>query len=68
MPKRTRYYLTTSGFAEGVDLAIHAPDRSVIANVMGLAMFGDTGGIDQAKANAQLIVDALNAYAKRGRP
>ncbi len=68
MTKRKSYYLTTSGFAEGISIAIRSPDRRVIASVMGLAIWGETGGIDQAKTDAQLIVDALNAYAKGGRP
>jgi hypothetical protein len=68
MPKCTRYHLTTSGFAEGISIAICSPNGSLIASVMGLAVFGDVGGIDQAKADAQLIVDALNAYTLGDRP
>jgi hypothetical protein len=64
MRTRKRYYSTTSGHAAGIDIAIRSPDRSVIANVLGLAQFDDGSGIEKAKANAQLIVDALNAYAK----
>jgi len=68
MKPRKRYYATTSGHAEGIDIAIRSPDRSVIANVLGLALFDDGSGIEKAKADARLIVDALNAYAKRRKP
>ena len=68
MKPRKRYSTTTSGHAAGIEIAIRSPDRSVIANVLGLALFDDGSGIGKAKANAQLIVDALNAYAKQGRP
>ena len=65
MPKRTRYYLTTTGNAVGVDFIIRTPDRRVICSIMGLSLYDDGSGIDQAKADAGLIVDALNAYRKQ---
>ena len=68
MRTRKRYYHTIGGNASGVEISIRTPDRQVIASVMGLGLYDDGSGIEQAKANAQLIVDALNAYAKRGRP
>ena len=68
MPKRKSYYLTTSGNAVGVDFIIRAPDRRVICSIMGLSLYDDGSGIEEAKAKARLIVDALNAYAKAGRP
>jgi hypothetical protein len=65
MRTRKRYYATTSGHAAGIDIAIRSPDRSLMANILGLALFDDGSGIEKAKADAKLIVDALNAYAKR---
>ncbi len=65
MKPRRRYYRTISGHAAGIDIEIRSPDRGVIATVFGLTLFDDGSGIEKAKADAELIVDALNAYAKR---
>jgi hypothetical protein len=68
MRTRKRYYTTTSGYDAGIDIRIRQPDGGVLANVFGISLYDDGSGIEQAKANAGLIVAALNAYAKRGRP
>lgn len=67
MKQRKRYYATTTGHAAGIDIAIRSPDRRVIGTVIGLSVFDDGGGIEQAKADAGMIVAALNAYARQQR-
>jgi len=61
MRTRKRYYATTSAHAAGIDIAIRSPDGGTLANVLGLALFDDGTGIEKAKADAKLIVEALNA-------
>ncbi len=68
MKPRKRYHATTSTHAAGFDIAIRRPDRGVICNILALSLFDDGSGVAAAKADAKLIVEALNAYAKRGQP
>jgi len=60
MKPHKRYYTTTHGHAAGIDIAIRTPDSRVICTVHGLSMFDDGSGIEQAKADAGMIVEALN--------
>jgi hypothetical protein len=67
MRLRKRYYSITTDHAAGVDISIRSPDGRVIGNVMGLALFDDGTGIERAKSDAELIVAALNAFARVGQ-
>ena len=64
MTTRPTYHATIDRNGTEDEITIHAPDGRAMAAIQ----FWDKGeeGATEAKADAELIVDALNAYAKRG--
>lgn len=64
MNPRTRYHATEYDHPMGLMVCIARPDGSHLVTVTATELHED--GIERVRADAGLIVDALNAYAEMG--